>query len=91
MSMAKLVINIKALPKDVSMDLNKLMTDLKNFLSNYGVVYKQESQPLAFGLSVILITLIIEESLGTSVLEADFPKFKDAELSITDISRVVEF
>ncbi len=89
--MAKLVINIKALPKDVSADVNQLSEKLKTFLSNYGLVYKQEVQPLAFGLSIIMVTLIIDESLGTSSLESDFNKFKDAELSIIDISRVVEF
>ena len=89
--MVKLVVNIKALPKDVSMDMNKLSDSIKDFLSNYGVVYKREIQPLAFGLSVILVTLIIDESLGTNVLEEDFKEFKGAELTITDISRIVDF
>ncbi|MDP8012640.1 MAG: hypothetical protein RAK22_00870 [Nanoarchaeota archaeon] len=89
--MVKLVVNIKALPKDVSMDMNKLSDSIKDFLSNYGVVYKREIQPLAFGLSVILVTLIIDESLGTNVLEEDFKEFKDAEFTITDISRIVDF
>ncbi len=89
--MVKLVVNIKALPKDVSTDMNKLSNEIIEFLSNYGTVYKHEIQPLAFGLSVIYLTLIIDESLGTNVLEEDFKEFKGAELTITDISRIVDF
>lgn len=88
--MAKVILNIKALPKDPSQDIPALSQSVKNFLSKYGVVYKMDVQPLAFGLNVINVTLVTEESEGTSKIEAAFQVFKEAELSITDVSRMLE-
>ena len=89
--MAKVVLKIKALPKDISVNIDELKDKIKVFLSQCGVVYKTEVQPLAFGLNVVIVTLIVEESEGTSKLEAEFEKFKDAEMSIVDLSRMPEF
>ncbi len=89
--MAKVVIKIKALPKDVSQDAEKLRTELKSFLSGYGSIYKSEIEPLAFGLKIILITLVTDEAQGTSKLEEGFSKFKEAEMSIVDVSRMPDF
>jgi translation elongation factor aEF-1 beta len=89
--MAKVVLKIKALPKDTSTNIDELKEKLKVFLSQHGVVYRTEVQPLAFGLNVVMVTLIVEESEGTSKLETEFEKFKDAEMSIIDLSRMPEF
>ncbi len=88
--MAKVILNIKALPKDPSQDVKVLSSSVKDFLSKHGVVYKMDVQPLAFGLNVLNVTLITEEAEGTSKLEAAFQTFKEAELSITDVSRMLE-
>ncbi len=89
--MAKVVLKVKALPKDVSENIDQLKVKVKDFLAKHGAVYNIEIQPLAFGLNVIMVTLIVEESEGTSKLEAEFDKFKDAEMSIVDLSRMPEF
>ncbi len=91
LNMGKVVVNIKALPKDTSADIDKLVTDIKQFLSKYGSVYKTDVQPLAFGLTVIMITIVIEEEEGTSKVEEAFKSFGDASLSISEVSRAPDF
>ncbi len=89
--MAKVVIKIKVLPKDISENIESLKVKVKDFLAQYGKVYKVEVEPLAFGLNVIMVTLIMEEVEGTSKLESEFLKFKDAEMTIVDMSRMPDF
>ncbi|MCL5101304.1 MAG: elongation factor 1-beta [Candidatus Parvarchaeota archaeon] len=89
--MAKVVLKIKALPKDISTNIDSLKGHVKEFLMKYGTVYRIEVEPLAFGLNVIIVTFIMEESEGTTSLEAAFTTFKDAEMSITDVSRMPDF
>lgn len=89
--MAKVVIKIKALPRDVSENIEQLKVKVKEFLVKHGSVYKIEVEPLAFGLNVIMVTLVMEESEGTSKLESEFTKFKDAEMAIVDMSRMPDF
>ncbi|MEM0143282.1 MAG: hypothetical protein QXL94_04950 [Candidatus Parvarchaeum sp.] len=91
LNMGKVVIKIKALPKDTSSDVNAVLDKIKAFLSKYGSVYKVEVQPLAFGLTVIMITLIADEEKGTSNIEEAFSSFTDASLSISEVSRAPDF
>ena len=88
--MGKVVISIKALPKDVAAKPEELANKIKEFLSKQGSVYRIEVQPLAFGLNIINVTFISDEALGTSKLEESFSSFKEANMSITDISRMPE-
>ena len=87
--MGKVVIKIKALPKDTSSDLDETSEKIKTFLSKYGSVYKV--QPLAFGLTVIMVTLVADEDEGTSKIEEAFSSFHDASLSISEVSRAPDF
>ena len=89
--MGKVVLKIKGLPKDVSQNMEELGGKIKTFLSSYGTIYRMEIQPLAFGLHVIMITLIVEESEGTSKLEEAFTNFKDSEMSIVELTRAPDF
>ena len=91
LNMGKVVIKIKALPKDTSSDVDKTVGAIKSFLSKYGSVYKVEVQPLAFGLTVIIVTIVADEDQGTSKLEEAFSSFTDASLSISEVSRAPDF
>jgi translation elongation factor aEF-1 beta len=91
LNMGKVVLKIKALPKDTTSDIEALKKQLKEFLSQFGDVYKIEEQPLAFGLTVILITLVIDESQGTSKLEEEFPNFDGASMNIIELTRAPDF
>ena len=91
LNMGKVVIKIKALPKDTSSDLDNVSKKIKSFLSKYGSIYKVEVQPLAFGLTVIMITLVVDEEQGTSKIEEAFASFTDASLSISEVSRAPDF
>ncbi|MCW1294106.1 MAG: hypothetical protein QXK90_02680 [Candidatus Parvarchaeota archaeon] len=88
--MGKIVLKIKVLPKDVSAKAEDTAEKARDFLSEYGAVYRVEIQPLAFGLNVIFITLVIDESIGSSHVEDSFKNFSDGEMSITDITRMIE-
>jgi translation elongation factor aEF-1 beta len=88
--MGKVILKIKVLPHDVSQDPKNLAEDVKQFLSSKGTIYKLEIQPLAFGLSIIMVTLITEENEGTSKLEESFKGFTHADMSITEVSRMPE-
>ncbi len=89
--MGKVILKIKALPKDVSADVNDLARKIGEFLAPKGSVYKIEIEPLAFGLNAIMITFIVDESEGSSKLESEFTEFKGAEMSIIDVSRMPDF
>ena len=91
LNMGKVVIKIKALPKDTSSNLDDVSEKIKSFLSKYGSIYKVEVQPLAFGLTVIMITLLADEEQGTSNIEEAFASFTDASLSISEVSRAPDF
>lgn len=91
LNMGRVVIKIKALPKDTSSNVDEIVGKIKDFLSNYGSVYKTDVQPLAFGLTVIMITLVADEDKGTSKMEEDFSSFADASLSISEVSRAPDF
>lgn len=88
--MGKIVLKIKILPKEVSAKIEDIAGKARDFLSDYGAVYRVEIQPLAFGLNVIFVTLVIDESIGSSHVEESFKGFKEGEMSITDITRMVE-
>ncbi len=89
--MAKVVLKVKALPKDINRNVDELTAGIKAFLGKYGEVYNTEAQPLAFGLTVIMITLIVDEDQGTTKLEDGFAEFKDASLSIVELTRAADF
>ena len=91
LNMGKVIIKIKALPKDTSSNVDDTSEKIKAFLSKYGSIYKVEVQPLAFGLTVIMITLVTDEEMGTSKLEEAFASFTDASLSISEVSRAPDF
>ena len=86
--MGKVILKIKVLPHDVTQDLKTLAETIKDFLGKKGTIYRMEIQPLAFGLNVIMVTLIIPEEEGTSKLEESFKQFTDAEMSIIEVSRM---
>ncbi|MCL5018019.1 MAG: hypothetical protein M1573_02155 [Candidatus Parvarchaeota archaeon] len=89
--MGKVVLKIKVMPKDISTDIKEIAEKAKAFLTSRGSVYKVEIEPLAFGLNVVMITLVIDESEGSSKLESEFQDFKEAEMSIVDVSRMPDF
>ena len=91
LKMGKVVIKIKAITKSTSSNVDELTESIKKFLSGYGSVYKVEVQPLAFGLTVIMITLVADEDQGTSKLEEAFTSFNDASLNISEVSRAPDF
>ena len=86
--MGKVILKIKVLPHDVTQDPKTLAEKIKDFLGKKGTIYRMEIQPLAFGLNVIMVTLIIPEEEGTSKLEESFKQFTDAEMSIIEVSRM---
>ncbi|MCL4406757.1 hypothetical protein M1139_01530 [Candidatus Parvarchaeota archaeon] len=91
LNMGKVVLKIKALPKDTAGNLEVLKKELKTFLSNFGEVYKFEEQPLAFGLTILMVTLVVDEDKGTSKLEEEFPNFDGATLNIIELTRAPDF
>ncbi|MFW9957247.1 MAG: elongation factor 1-beta [Candidatus Odinarchaeota archaeon] len=62
--MARVVMTIKIMPDGVDIDLDNLLTQIKNAIPRGTDVGAVETQPIAFGLKAIRMNLAREESMG---------------------------
>jgi elongation factor 1-beta len=62
--MAKIVASFKVLPKDVDVDLNNLRTSITTILPKEASVYKFQEEPIAFGLSALIVHVVFPDEEG---------------------------
>ena len=64
--MAKVIITIKIMPEDPSIDLIKLQSDCEKEIINFeGKIEKTNVEPIAFGLKAINIIFRMDENKGS--------------------------
>ncbi len=90
--MAKVVVTMRIMPEDPSVNLDKIKDEATKIISDMkGEVGKVEIQPIAFGLNAVMIYFIRDESLGgTSEIEKKLSEIKGVDSAeVTDVRRTV--
>jgi len=59
--MAKVLFSIKIFPSDITTNLNQLKKKIEKELPIYASVYKFDEEPIAFGLTALIVHIIIPE------------------------------
>jgi elongation factor 1-beta len=62
--MSKIVATFKVFPKDIDIDLNNLRTTITNALPKGASIYKSQEEPIAFGLSALIIHVVLPDEEG---------------------------
>lgn len=81
--MAKILISYRILPAEVTVDLDKLRTKIKEKLPEYSSVHKFAEEPIAYGLTALIAHIIIPED-KSGVLE----ELEKALQNISEISQI---
>ena len=63
--MGSYVIRIKVLPEDTTTDHQKIIDSVKGKLPSFAQVRGQKIEPIAFGLSAIILDIVAPEEEGT--------------------------
>ena len=63
--MGSYVIRIKVLPEDTTTDLQKVVDSVKGKLPNFAQLRGHRVEPIAFGLSAIIMDFVAPEEEGT--------------------------
>ena len=59
------VIRIKVLPEDTTIEHQKIIDSVKSKLPSFAQVRAQKIEPIAFGLSAIILDIVAPEEEGT--------------------------
>ena len=81
--MAKILISYRILPAEVTIDLDKLKTKIKEKLPEYSSVHRFAEEPIAYGLTALIAHIIIPED-KSGVLE----ELEKALQNISEISQI---
>jgi elongation factor 1-beta len=81
--MAKILISYRILPAEVTVDLDKLRTKIKEKLPEYSSVHRFAEEPIAYGLTALIAHIIIPED-KSGVLE----ELEKALQNISEISQI---
>ena len=85
--MAKVLVSFKVMPKESSVDLDNLESEIKNSVNPD----KISREPIAFGLVAINISKLIEDAAGE--LDGLEKKLRDidgvGEVEVTEITRTI--
>jgi len=81
--MAKILISYRILPAEVTVDLDKLKTKIKEKLPEYSSVHRFAEEPIAYGLTALIAHIIIPED-KSGVLE----ELEKALQNISEISQI---
>lgn len=90
--MANVIISLKIMPKSPDENLKKIEEGIKKEISSFGAeVGKVEIEPLAFGLSVLKVFVIMDEKKGdTEPLENKIKKIKGVgNVEVVDVRRAI--
>jgi len=89
--MAKMLTKIKLMPDSPNTDLNKLEKEaLEKIKKNPIDDIKVEKEPIAFGLTALIITIVLDESLSPDLITEELTKIRDVNnAEIIDIRRAI--
>ncbi len=83
-------ITIKFMPEDVETDLEAMQGEIKNLLPEFARLNTMEVQPIAFGLSAVVITVIIDDKKDSpdAVMDSLNKVTNTQSVEITDIGLI---
>ena len=89
--MGEVFITIKIMPTSPSVNLDDLEANSKKKAEELGAKILQiKREPIAFGLTAVLITLIWPEEKDPDVVEVEMAKVKDVNsIQVTDVRRAI--
>lgn len=90
--MADVIIVLKIMPESPTTDLAKIKKEAERLITSFGArLYRDEIEPVAFGLNALLLTIVSDESKGsTDALEEKINAVKGVEsVLVTSVSRAL--
>ncbi|MBN1502238.1 elongation factor 1-beta [Candidatus Woesearchaeota archaeon] len=90
--MAQIIITLKIMPSSPEVNLEQIKTHATQLVSDFGgEVGKSETQPFAFGLNVLFLYFVMDESKGaTDELEKKISELEGVEsVEISDVRRAI--
>lgn len=77
--MSKVVISLKIFPSDITIDLTLLKRKIEKSLPEHASVYRFEEEPIAFGLTALIVHIIIPEEKSGELnrIEKDFKRIDE--------------
>lgn len=90
--MANVVVTFKIMPDSPDRDITLLRQNVGETLAKFGKIYKDEVQPVAFGLNAMIFSVITpEKEGGTEPLEEAVKSVEGiADVQVTDVTRFVD-
>ena len=91
--MAQVVVSLRIMPNDTSVDLHKLESKAKEEIVDFcdSKEFRASIEPIAFGLKALNILFVMEESKGsTEKLEQKIKEIEGVEsVEVTDVRRAI--
>lgn len=90
--MADVIVELKVMPKSPKTKLSAVKDAAEKLIAEFGArLVKHEEQPIAFGLKALMLTILFNESKGsTDDLEAKIAVLKDVEsCMVTKVGRAL--
>ena len=90
--MAKVVITMKILPDSPDKNLDEIRTAAEEKIkAEGGSIYKEAIEPIAFGISAVVVTFFLDEDKGSEgILESIKSIEGTGDVQITDMTRMME-
>lgn len=89
--MSRVVISLKIFPSDVTIDLSLLKRKIEKGLPGYASVYRFVEEPIAFGLTALIVHIVIpeEKSGGLDEIEKGLHRIDEiSEIETLMVRRV---
>ena len=91
--MAQVVVSLRIMPKNPSVDLSKIEAEVKKEIVKFcnSQEFKTSIEPIAFGLKALNIIFVMDESKGsTEELEKKISQISNVEsVEVTDVRRAI--
>ena len=91
--MASVVVSLRIMPNDTSIDLSRLETLAKEEIVDFcnSKEFKTTIEPIAFGLKALNIIFVMEESIGSTEKMEEKIKLIDGveSIEVTDVRRAI--
>ncbi len=90
--MTAVIVVLKIMPASPETNLDHLLLDAeKQVTAHEGKLYRNEIQPIAFGLKALLLTIVVDEDKGsTDALEEKIAGLHGVEsCTVTSVSRAL--
>lgn len=90
--MADVVVTLKILPDSPERNMDEIGTKVEEAVKKFGRLYKKTVQPIAFGISALVVSVVMPEKAGgTDPVEEEVKKIEGlGDVQVTDVTRIVD-